>query len=112
MKKDLWFALILLGSLVLRSPAQQAADLKAAAYESYQAKRFEEAARNFQAYLEKNPDDPVAMADYASLLSELGRHQDSANLLETIRKKTPENETVAFKLAVEYAALKRYADAD
>jgi tetratricopeptide (TPR) repeat protein len=112
MKKELWFALILLASAVLPAPAQQAADLKAAAYELYQAKRFDEAARSFQAYLEKNPGDAVATIDYASLLSELQRHQEAANVLETIRKKTPQNETAAFKLAVEYAALKRYADAD
>ena len=112
MKKGLFIALLLLSSAVIPAVAQDAAAAKTRAYELYQAKRFNEAAQQFKAYFDTNPDDPAAMIDYASLLSELARHEDAAKLLETIHQKALENETAAFKLAVEYAALKRYADAE
>ena len=112
MKEGVFIALLFLWSAVTPAFAQDAAAAKARAYELYQAKRFNEAAQQFKAYFDTNPNDPTAMTDYASLLSELARHDEAAKLLETIHQKAPENETAAFKLAVEYAALKRYADAD
>ncbi len=112
MKKGFYIAVLALCSVVLAARAQEPATLKARAYELYQAKQFDEAARQFKAYFDTNPDDSAAMIDYASLLSELRRHEEAVKLLETIRTKAPQNETAAFKLAVEYAALKRYADAE
>src|SRR5438552_3666061 len=112
MKEGVFIALLFLWSAVTPAFAQDAAVAKARAYELYQAKRFNVAAQQFKAYFDTNPNDPTAMIDYASLLSELARHDEAAKLLETIHQKAPENETAAFKLAVEYAALKRYADAD
>ena len=84
---------------------------KAKAYELYQGKKFEEAAREFKAYLDANPDETAVMIDYAGLLSELKRHDEALQVLLTVHQKAPQNQTAYFKLGVEYAALKRYADA-
>lgn len=108
MKNGFSLGLIFLCALVFAVRAQD----KGKAYELYQAKRFAEAAAQFEAYLATNPDDPAAMIDYASLLSELNRHDDAIKVLQAVRAKTPQNETAAFRLGVEYAALKRFADAD
>ena len=111
MKNGLFIGLVMLWTAALPIGAQQGAAIKAKAYELYQAKRFDDSAREFKAYLQANPDDLPAMIDYGSLLSELQQHDEAAKVFETIRAKAPENETALFKLAVEYAALKRYADA-
>jgi len=91
--------------------AQNANALKARAYELYQARQFDAAAKQFESYLQQNRNDTAATFDYASLLSELNRHNDAARSLETLAQKNPGNETFSFKLAIEYVALKRYADA-
>src|SRR6185503_8066059 len=100
--------LIGLCGAVLTLQGQEAT--KAKAYELYQGKKFEEAAREFKAYLVANPDDTAVMIDYAALLSELKRHDEALQVLLTVRQEAPQNETAYFKLGVEYAALKRYAD--
>ena len=90
--------------------AQQATDagahgLKARAYELYEAKRFFEAAAQFESYLAANADDAKAHFDYAMLLVQLNRHADAAKRLETLRLKFPQHEVGYFKLGVEYVAL-------
>src|SRR3954467_4950993 len=111
MKNGLFIGIMILCCSALPIVAQEGSAQKAKAYELYQAKRFEDSAREFKAYLQGSPDDLPAMIDYGSLLLELEQHDDAAKVFESIRAKAPQNETAAFKLAVEYAALKRYADA-
>src|SRR6266567_3349599 len=76
----------LLGLLLLPRPLTaadaEADQLKTRAYELYEQKRFEQAADSFQRYLQRVPADVKASLDYASLLSQLNRHDDAAKLLE------------------------------
>lgn len=85
---------------------------KARAYELYEAKRFADAAAQFQSYLQLNADDIKALFDYASLLVQLNRHEDAARQFELLHQKAPQHEAAYFKLGVEYVALKRIADAE
>jgi TolA-binding protein len=98
--------------LAVTAWGQDADALKAKAYQLYQSRQFSAAAQQFEAYLQERPTDSAAMLDYGSLLAELNRHEQAARVLETLRRQAPRNETVTFKLAVEYANLKRFADAE
>src|SRR4051812_44863209 len=109
MKK--WILLLCICLAAKASTAQETSPLKAKAYELYQAKRFDDSAKQFEAYLQEAPGDTAAAIDFAALLSELNRHAQAATLLESVRQKAPRNEAATFKLAVEYVALKRYDDA-
>lgn len=103
----------LAGALV----AQQAGNVdapatRARAYELYEAKRFADAATQFQSYLQSNGGDTKALFDYASLLVQLNRHEDAARQFELLHQKAPQHEAAYFKLGVEYIALLRPADAE
>src|SRR6266516_2452160 len=103
---------LLAGALVAQQPnALDPGALKARAYELYDAKRFEEAAVQFQAYLASNAEDAQALYDYASLLVQLKRHPEATQQLESLHQKFPRHEVGYFKLGVEYVALSRPADA-
>lgn len=95
--------------------AQQANDpapLKARAYELYGAKKYSEAAVQFESYLAANANDARALFDYGSLLAQLNRHADAARQLELLHQKFPQHEAGYFKLGVEYVALERWSDAE
>ena len=114
MKQLLVSSTLLLATLVM---AQQPIDVearaaKARAYQLYEAKRFDEAATQFQLYVASNPDDAKALYDYASLLSQLNRHADAARQFEALHQKHPQHEAGYFKLGVEYVLLQRPADAE
>jgi TolA-binding protein len=90
----------------------EAGATKSRAYQLYEAKRFDEAATQFQFYVASNPEDARALYDYASLLSQLNRHGDAAKQFETLHQKHPRHEAGYFKLGVEYVSLQRPADAE
>src|SRR5437867_4483632 len=104
---------LLAGALIAQQAKPPAPDaLKARAYELYEAKRFAEAAAQFQSYLANNVDDVKALYDYASLLVQLNRHAEAAQQLQSLHQKHPDHEVGYFKLGVEYVALRRHADAE
>src|ERR1043166_9426711 len=107
-----FFLGLLLLPFVGRGADAQTDQLRARAYELAEQKRYEQAADFFQRYLEKNPADTQASVDYAGLLSQLNRHAQAAQLLESVHQKVPRNEAAYFKLGAEYALLKRTADAE
>ncbi|HXI51650.1 MAG TPA: tetratricopeptide repeat protein [Candidatus Saccharimonadales bacterium] len=110
MKKLLVFST----SFLAASMAAQQADpgaLKARAYELYSAKRFDEAATQFQTYLDQAPGDARALFDYAALLIQLNRHEDAARQLERLHRSFPAHEAGYFQLGVTYIALGQTADA-
>jgi TolA-binding protein len=114
MKRLLVISTLLLATLVLaQQPINvEARATKARAYQLYEAKRFDEAAIQFQLHLASNPDDAKALYDYASLLSELNRHAAAARQFEELRQKHPQHQAGYFKLGVEYVLLQRPADAE
>ena len=98
-----------LGAQQARDP--EPATLKAQAYELYEARRFTDAAAQFQSYLALNPNDAKALFDYASLLAQLNQHAEAARQFELLHQRHANHETGYFRLGVEYVALGRMSDA-
>src|SRR5437773_9715693 len=78
-------AVLLMPTLLIGADAD-AELLKSRAYQLSEQKQYEEAADAFQRYLEGVPGDTRAALDYASLLSQLNRHEAAAKLLEEIHQ--------------------------
>jgi TolA-binding protein len=93
------------------APAIDALSLRKQAYDNAAHGRFDAAANNFQSYLTNRPNDAQATFDYAVLLAQLGRPEETVTLLENLHRLNPAREAAYFKLGVQYVALKRDADA-
>src|SRR2546430_14896689 len=113
--RNLCLFIAMIGLLLVRQPAggaEATLPAKTQAYQLYDLQQYEEAAAQFKRHVEQHPDDLPAALDYASLLTQLKRHEEAARVLDVLHQKNPKHEVAYFRLGVEYVNLQRSAEAE
>jgi tetratricopeptide (TPR) repeat protein len=90
---------------------EEAFVLKSRGHEFSEMGRYEDAARDFEQYLELYPGDDSVRISYAETLAIMRRHAEAIEIMRQVLERNPEHEVLKFKLGREYIFVKRYEEA-